>query len=140
MTWERGSCTNREHNLLRIRITTFKQVIAYTRPRPSVSSILFTYQLSTTDTYYRLSIHFCIINYRPLVRFHAVSVQGVKISPCILYHFVVLAPGNPQEQSQMNTNMCHEKIACQTVSDSSGELRNGTRHFCTRYTGVYKNQ
>ena len=117
MTWEHGSCTNREHNLLRIRITTFKQVIAYTRPRPSVSSIQFTYQLSTTRTYYRLPIHFCIINYRPLVRFQAVSVRGVKISPCILYHSVVLAPGNPRQQSQMNTNMSHAKITCHTVSD-----------------------
>ena len=58
-----------------------------------------------------------IINYRPRVRFQAVSVQGVKISPCILHHFVVLAPGNPQEQSQMNTNMSHAKITCHTVSD-----------------------
>ena len=79
-------------------------------------SILFTYQLSTTHTYYRLPIH-CIINYRPLVRFQVVSVQGVRISPCILYHFVVLVPCNSQEQSQMNTNKSHAKISCHTVSD-----------------------
>ena len=39
-----------------------------------------------------------------LIRFQAVSVRGVKISPFILYHFVILAPGNPRQQSQMNTN------------------------------------
>ena len=54
-------------------------------------------------------------------------MQGVKTSPCILYHFVVLAPDNPQEQSQVDTNIqevdtntSHGKIIynIHTISDS----------------------
>ena len=108
MTWERGSCTNWEHNLSWIRITTFKQATVYTCPRPSVSSILFTYQLLTT---HMCPYIFCIINYRPLVRFQAVSVHA----SCT--NLLSKAPGNPQEQSQLNTVMSCANITCHTVSD-----------------------
>ena len=80
-----------------------------------------------------LSKSYSHAKYRPLVRIIACPyifvvsfinsgkilgyVKGVKTPPWILYHFVVLAPGNSQEQSQMNTNVTHAKTTYHAVSD-----------------------
>ena len=73
----------------------------------NTSKILFTYQLSTTYMYYWLPIHFHVINYRPVAKLLTLNVKGVKKdrhASC-----AILAPGNPQYQSQMNRRITHAK-------------------------------